>query len=109
MIHWGMAGLLGYARVSTAEQDASLQHDALQAAGCLKVFTDKASGSLDRRPQLDRLLDQLRPGDTVVVWRLDRLGRSLKHLIALVEDLADREVGFSSLTEGMDTTTSGGN
>jgi DNA invertase Pin-like site-specific DNA recombinase len=103
-----MADLLGYARVSTTEQDASLQHDALKAAGCLKVFTDKASGSLDRRPQLDRLLDQLRPGDTIVVWRLDRLGRSLKHLIALIEDLAEKGVGFRSLTEGMDTTTSGG-
>ena len=103
-----MADLLGYARVFTTEQDASLQLDALQAAGCLKVFTDKASGSLDRRPQLDRLLDQLRPGDTIVVWRLDRLGRSLKHLIQLIEDLAEKEVGFRSLTEGMDTTTSGG-
>src|ERR1019366_2524852 len=103
-----MADLLGYARVSTTEQDASLQLDALKAAGCLKVFTDKASGSLDRRPQLDRLLDQLRPGDTIVVWRLDRLGRSLKHLIQIVENLADAGVGFKSLTEGMDTTTSGG-
>ena len=103
-----MADLLGYARVSTTEQDASLQLDALRAAGCLKVFTDKASGSLDRRPQLDRLLDQLRPGDTIVVWRLDRLGRSLKHLIQLIEDLAEKDVGFRSLTEGMDTTTSGG-
>lgn len=62
-----MGDLLGYARVSTNEQDASLQHDALKGAGCIKVFTDKASGSLERRPQLDRLLDQLRPGDTVVV------------------------------------------
>lgn len=86
----------------------SLQHDALKAAGCIKVFTDKASGSLDRRPQLNRLLDQLRPGDTIVVWRLDRLGRSLKHLIQIVEDLAERGVGFRSLTEGMDITTSGG-
>ena len=103
-----MGDLLGYARVSTHEQDASLQLDALKAAGCIKVFTDKASGSLDRRPQLDRLLDQLRPGDTVVVWRLDRLGRSLKHLIQLIEDLAEKSVGFRSLTEGMDTTTSGG-
>jgi DNA invertase Pin-like site-specific DNA recombinase len=103
-----MGDLLGYARVSTNEQDASLQHDALNAAGCIKVFTDKASGSLDRRPQLDRLLDQLRPGDTIVVWRLDRLGRSLKHLIQIVEDLAERGIGFRSLTEGMDTTTSGG-
>ena len=108
MLQWFMADLLGYARVSTTEQDASLQLDALRAAGCLKVFTDKASGSLDRRPQLDRLLDQLRPGDTIVVWRLDRLGRSLKHLIQLIEDLAEKDVGFRSLTEGMDTTTSGG-
>ena len=103
-----MGDLLGYARVSTQDQDASLQLDALKAAGCIKVFTDKASGSLDRRPQLDRLLDQLRPGDTVVVWRLDRLGRSLKHLIQLIEDLAEKGVGFRSLTEGMDTTTAGG-
>src|SRR3984957_15649847 len=103
-----MGDLLGYARVSTTEQDASLQHDALKAAGCIKVFTDKTSGSLERRPQLDRLLDQLRPGDTIVVWRLDRLGRSLKHLIQLIEDLAERQVGFRSLSEGMDTTTPGG-
>ena len=103
-----MGDLLGYARVSKQDQDASLQKDALKAAGCLKIFTDKASGSLDRRPQLDRLLDQLRPGDTIVVWRLDRLGRSLKHLIQLIEDLADKGVGFRSLTEGMDTTTAGG-
>src|SRR5208283_4245869 len=103
-----MGDLLGYARVSTQDQDASLQLDALKDAGCIRVFTDKASGSLDRRPQLDRLLDQLRPGDTVVVWRLDRLGRSLKHLIQLIEDLAEKGVGFRSLTENMDTTTSGG-
>jgi DNA invertase Pin-like site-specific DNA recombinase len=103
-----MGDLLGYARVSTSEQDASLQKDALKSAGCLKIFTDRASGSLDRRPQLDRLLDQLRPGDTVVVWRLDRLGRSLKHLIQLIEDLDEKGIGFRSLTEGMDTTTAGG-
>lgn len=103
-----MGDLLGYARVSTQDQDASLQLDALKGAGCVKVFTDKASGSLDRRPQLDRLLDQLRTGDTIVVWRLDRLGRSLKHLIQLIEDLAENGVGFRSLTEGMDTTTAGG-
>jgi DNA invertase Pin-like site-specific DNA recombinase len=100
--------LLGYARVSTVDQDAALQLDALKASGCLKVFTDKASGALDRRPQLDRLLDQLRPGDTVVVWRLDRLGRSLKHLIALSEDLKERKVGLKSLQESIDTTTANG-
>jgi DNA invertase Pin-like site-specific DNA recombinase len=99
---------LDNARVSTEEQNADLQHDAFKAAGCVKVFTDKASGSLDRRPQLDRLLDQLRPGDTVVVWRLDRLRRSLRHLIQHIEDLADKGVGFRSLAEGMDTTTAGG-
>lgn len=103
-----MGDLLGYARVSTQDQDASLQLDALKVAGCIKVFTDKASGSLDRRPQLDRLLDQLRPGDTIVVWRLDRLGRSLKHLIQLIEDLSEKGVGFRSLNEGMDTSTAGG-
>jgi DNA invertase Pin-like site-specific DNA recombinase len=103
-----MGDLLGYARVSTTEQDPSLQLDALESAGCIKVFTDKTSGALDRRPQLDRLLDQLRPGDTVVVWRLDRLGRSLRHLIALSEDLGEREVGLKSLQESLDTTTANG-
>ena len=103
-----MTTLIGYARVSTEDQDAALQIDALKAAGCLKVFTDKASGSLANRPQLDRMIDQLRPGDVVVVWRLDRLGRSLKNLIALVEDLADRGVGFRSLSESIDTTTANG-
>ena len=103
-----MTTLIGYARVSTDDQKAALQQDALKAAGCLKVFTDKASGSLARRPQLDRMLDQLRPGDVVIVWRLDRLGRSLKNLIALVEDLADRGVGFRSLSESIDTTTANG-
>jgi DNA invertase Pin-like site-specific DNA recombinase len=100
--------LIGYARVSTDDQKSAMQQDALKAAGCLKVFTDKASGSLAHRPQLDRMLDQLRPGDVVVVWRLDRLGRSLKNLIALAEDLADRGVGFRSLSESIDTTTANG-
>src|SRR5665213_3442055 len=94
-----MTTLIGYARVSTGDQDAALQVDELKAAGCIKVFTDKASGSLANRPQLDRMLDQLRPGDTVVVWRLDRLGRSLKNLIALVEDLKTRGVSFRSLKD----------
>jgi DNA invertase Pin-like site-specific DNA recombinase len=100
--------LIGYARVSTVEQDPALQLDALKAAGCLKIFTDKASGALDRRPQLDKMLEHLRAGDVVVVWRLDRLGRSLRNLIALVDDLATKEVGFKSLTESIDTTTPGG-
>jgi DNA invertase Pin-like site-specific DNA recombinase len=100
--------LIGYARVSTTDQKAELQVDALKAASCERVFTDKASGSLASRPQLDRMLDHLREGDVVVVWRLDRLGRSLKNLIALVEGLAERGVGFRSLSESIDTTTANG-
>jgi len=100
--------LLGYARVSTAEQNADLQTDELTAAGCWKVFADQASGARDRRPELDRVLEQLRPGDTLVVWRLDRLGRSLRHLIDTVTALDERGVGFRSLRESIDTTTAGG-
>jgi DNA invertase Pin-like site-specific DNA recombinase len=103
-----MAALLGYARVSTGAQDLALQHDALNAAGCLRIFEDTASGALDDRPQLAALLDHLREGDTLVVWRLDRLGRSLRHLIGTVTALADRGVGFRSLRESIDTTTPGG-
>jgi DNA invertase Pin-like site-specific DNA recombinase len=100
--------LLGYARVSTLEQNAELQRDALDAAGCWRVFTDQVSGVTESRPELDRLLGQVRAGDTVVVWRLDRLGRSLRHLIEVVEDLSAQGVGFRSITEAIDTTTSGG-
>jgi DNA invertase Pin-like site-specific DNA recombinase len=100
--------LLGYARVSTLEQKPALQTDALKAAGCYRIFTDRASGRLDARPQLEKVLDQLRPGDTLVVWRLDRLGRSLRHLIDTVGALADSGVGFRSLQESIDTTTPGG-
>jgi len=103
-----MGDLLGYARVSTTEQTTQLQVDALEAAGCLRVFTDYASGAVDERVELAALFDQVRPGDTVVVWRLDRLGRSLRHLIDTVNSLADRQVGFRSLSENIDTTTSGG-
>jgi len=103
-----VAHIYGYARVSTAEQDAALQHDALTEAGCVRVFTDHASGKLDSRPQLDRLLQTLLPGDTLVVWRLDRLGRSLKHLIEVVTGLGERGVAFRSITEAIDTSTAGG-
>jgi DNA invertase Pin-like site-specific DNA recombinase len=75
-----VGGLLGYARVSTGEQELDLQHDKLTAAGCLRIFSDTASGALDDRPELARLLDHLREGDTLVVWRLDRLGRSLARM-----------------------------
>src|SRR5664280_1778378 len=103
-----MTTLIGYARVSTDDQNAELQVDALKKAGCLKVFTDKASGSLANRPELDKMLDQLRPDNVAVVWQLDRLGRSLKNLIAMVEDLAEKGVGFRSLSESIDTTTANG-
>ena len=103
-----MPHLLGYARVSTAEQTADLQLDALKAAGCYRVFVDVASGALDERPELSKLLDQLRPADTLVVWKLDRLGRSLRHLIETVAELDRREVGFRSLQEQIDTTSPGG-
>lgn len=100
--------LIGYARVSSLDQSLDLQKDALNKAGCERVFEDKVSGAKDSRPGLNAVLDHLRPGDTLVVWRLDRLGRSLKHLISTVEHLLDRGIGFRSLTESIDTTTSGG-
>ena len=100
--------LIGYARVSTDDQDASLQEDALEKAGCIRTYTDHASGSKASRPELDRMLDQLRAGDVVVVWRLDRLGRSLTNLIELAKRLADMGVGFRSLSESIDTTTANG-
>ena len=100
--------LLGYARVSTKDQDASLQIDALENHGCTKIFTDTKSGVLAERPELIRLLDYAREGDTLVVWKLDRLGRSMTHLLQTVSDLEGRGVGFRSLTENIDTTTPGG-
>ncbi|RIK08226.1 MAG: transposon DNA-invertase [Acidobacteria bacterium] len=100
--------LIGYARVSTQDQNLDLQLDALRAAGCEKLFHDKASGSRATRPGLDEALGYARAGDSVVVWRLDRLGRSLVHLIKVVSDLQERGVGFRSLQESIDTTTSGG-
>ena len=100
--------LIGYARVSTASQDLALQRDALERAGCDRIYDDTGSGSIRHRPELDACLDYLRAGDTLVVWRLDRLGRSLRHLIDTIGDLEQREVGFRSLTEGLDTTTAAG-
>jgi DNA invertase Pin-like site-specific DNA recombinase len=103
-----MGHLLGYARVSTTEQQPQLQVDALEHAGCYRVFTETASGARADRPVLEQVLDQLRPGDTLVVWKLDRLGRSLRHLVDTITELADRGVGFRSLQEAIDTTTPGG-
>ena len=100
--------LIGYERVSTDDQNLSLQADALTAAGCARIFADKISGSTADRPGLTEAFDYLRSGDTLVVWRLDRLGRSLKDLITLVETLEQRGIGLRSLQENIDTTTSGG-
>ena len=99
---------VGYARVSTLEQDPTLQLDALAAAECAKVFEDRASGARADRPGLRQALDYVRDGDVLIVWKLDRLGRSLPHLIDTVSTLEKRGVGFRSLTEAIDTTTSGG-
>src|SRR5689334_2996570 len=99
---------IGYARVSTADQNPDLQEDAVQKAGCEKIFRDIASGAVDSRRGLAEAIHYARDGDTLVVWTLDRLGRSLKHLIETVNGLAARKVGFQSLRESTDTTTSGG-
>jgi DNA invertase Pin-like site-specific DNA recombinase len=103
-----MTNTIGYARVSTFEQILDLQRDALNAAGCDRIFTDTMSGARADRPGLQQALDYLREGDVLVVWRLDRLGRSLKYLIEVITRLNERGIGFRSLTEQIDTTTSGG-
>ena len=99
---------IGYARVSRQVQNLALQQDALTAAGCEKIITETASGKTTDRKGLANLTEILRPGDTLVVWRLDRLGRSLKHLIELVAELEQAGIGFKSLTESIDTTSPGG-
>lgn len=100
--------LVGYARVSTDDQTLDPQNDALKKVGCQKIFTDIASGAKTDRAGLREALDYLRDGDTLVVWKLDRLGRSLKHLIETVNLLEEKKAGFKSLTEQMDTTSPGG-
>jgi DNA invertase Pin-like site-specific DNA recombinase len=99
---------IGYARVSTQDQHPALQLDVLHAAGCTKVFVEQASGAQRERLQLQAALDYMRPGDTLVVWKLDRLARSLTQLIETMEGLAARDIGFRSLTEAIETTTAGG-
>lgn len=99
---------LGYARVSTFDQHLDQQITALTVAGCERLFTEKATGTRTDRPELMRLLEYAREGDVLVVWRLDRLGRSLRHLLDVVGDLEERGIGFKSLTESIDTTTSTG-
>ncbi len=100
--------LVGYARVSTLDQKPGLQIDALKAAGCARIFTEKASGAQRERPELKAALDYIRAGDTLVVWKLDRLARSMRQLIETVEDLQSRGIELRSLTESIDTATPGG-
>jgi DNA invertase Pin-like site-specific DNA recombinase len=100
--------LVGYARVSTDDQDHALQLDALRQAGCERIITETASGSRHDRPELTRLLEHARSGDVLVVWRLDRLGRSLRHLIELSEQLQSRGIALRSLNEAIDTSTVAG-
>jgi len=99
---------IGYARVSTLDQNLDLQKDALNRAGCEKIFVDEISGATAARPGLERALEMAREGDVLVVWRLDRLGRSLKHLVELVGELEERNVGLRSIQEAMDTSSPGG-
>jgi DNA invertase Pin-like site-specific DNA recombinase len=100
--------LVGYARVSTTAQDAALQRDALAKAGCARIFDDQVSGVKAERSGPDAALEYLREGDTLIVWKLDRRGRSLPHLIETIARLGERRIGFQSLTEGVDTETPGG-
>lgn len=96
---------IGYARVSTADQNLAMQTDALQEAGCEKLFEDKVSGKSKERPNLNKMLSMLRSGDTVVVWKLDRLGRSLKDLISIVANMEEMGVNLVSIKDGIDTTS----
>ncbi len=100
--------LIGYARVSTDDQDTAVQVAALKAAGCERIYREKASGGRWDRPELHRLLEQMREGDVVVVWKLDRLSRSLRDVLILMERLGEAKAGFRSLTESIDTTTAAG-
>lgn len=99
---------VGYARVSTKEQHLRMQEDALKSAGCEEIYTDIASGAKSQRPGLEKALAYVREGDTLVVWKLDRLGRSTQHLIQTVSLLNERKISFKSLQENIDTTSSGG-
>jgi DNA invertase Pin-like site-specific DNA recombinase len=99
---------IGYARISTVDQNLELQTDALEKIGCEKIFTDQASGTKDDRQGLIDAIEFCRTGDSLIVWKLDRLGRSLKHLIETINHLHEKKVGFVSLQENIDTTTSGG-
>ncbi len=114
VLHWNKdrryicAMLIGYARVSTESQDTAVQVAALKAAGCERIFREKASGGRWDRPELHRLMDQLRNEDVLVVWKLDRLSRSLRDVLTIMERLVDANAGVRSLTEAIDTTTAAG-
>jgi DNA invertase Pin-like site-specific DNA recombinase len=100
---------IGYARISTQDQNVSLQEDELKSAGCKQVFTDMASGTKSERQGLKKCLETLQPGNALIVWRLDRLGRSMPHLVSIVTELKERKVGFKSMRDGaIDTTTASG-
>lgn len=99
---------IGYARVSTDDQDTAAQTAALKAAGCERIYCEKASGGRWDRPELHRLMEQLRKGDVLVVWKLDRLSRSLRDVLIIMERLGEAQAGFRSLTEAIDTTTAAG-
>ena len=100
--------LIGYARVSTSDQNLNLQKDALLKIGCEKIYEDEISGTIKSRPGLDKTLEMLRTGDTLVVWKLDRLGRSVKNLISLISDLNSKDIHFKSITDSIDTSTPSG-
>ena len=99
---------IGYARVSTPDQKMDLQIDELKAAGCEKIFSEVVTGAKAERKELNKMLEQVRPGDIIVIWKLDRLGRSLKHLVELVGELIEKQVGLKSLHDPIDTSTSQG-
>ena len=99
---------IGYARVSTQDQHLRMQEDALKKAGCKKIYHDTVSGTKTDRPGLAKALEQLREGDVLIVWKLDRLGRSLRNLIDIIQQLNDQDIGFQSIRESIDTTTTGG-
>ena len=100
--------MIGYARVSTKDQNPGLQIDALQEAGCKKIYIDRMSGATEKRPELDKMIESLYPGDTIVIWKLDRLGRSLQHLVKLVNEFQAKQVQLKSLNDPVDTTTPSG-
>lgn len=102
-----MGHLIGYIRLSAVDEEPDLQVSAVAGAGCDEVFTDRSTGPVDPRPELEKLLDALRPGDTLVIWRLDRPGRSLRHVLKLVDDLRVRGVGLRVLANGIDTSAPG--